>query len=229
MRKIAWVVVAAVAFSSVACRKPKPSPEYAKASGSYTSLLAQLGDDAYADPAMAEIERLLDKVPPSSLDAAAAAELKTKIASERKRVLEEAAARARTLENALKPPAVADLPRDTTPEPTNEPQAQDAGPPKLAAGMSLDDARKLTQDCIEFAEDMKLRDGSGKETDAAMWQLKDLGRCRDAQKEHLNHVIVFQGGKLVGVFDKSAIQRVPVAAPAPPPGSPAPAAGPDAG
>src|SRR4051794_1886122 len=105
------------------CHKPKPSLEYIEASGRYTSLTAELGDDAYADPEMTRLEDLLHKVPADSLDAQKAAELLAVIASERKRIADEAAEK----EKALRPPdAVAfDAPRVDTP---TAPAAPDAGP-----------------------------------------------------------------------------------------------------
>ncbi|MBL8954179.1 MAG: hypothetical protein JNK82_25605, partial [Myxococcaceae bacterium] len=71
MRRLTCLVLAAGLLAFAACRKPKPSPAYTEASGTYTTLLARLGDDAYFDDEMTRIEGLLASVPANSSDAQA--------------------------------------------------------------------------------------------------------------------------------------------------------------
>ncbi len=110
MRIATCLAVGALVLLAQGCNRHKPSPEYEEASGSYSNLVARLGDDAYADAEMDRIEGLLAKVPPASSDAKAASDLTATIASERKRVAAEAAAHQKALDNALKVPELPNSP-----------------------------------------------------------------------------------------------------------------------
>jgi hypothetical protein len=186
------------------CKKPKPSPEYAEASGAYSTLTAKLGDDAYADPEMTRIEGLLQSVPADSLDAAAAKELFGKIQAERKRVADEAAAQKRLLEAAERPSLMIDSPR--TPDEAPRADAADAGSPgKIARGMTTEEVSKASDDCVAFTQKLRVRNPDGSEADAVIWERRNLGKCRDAFPELADRLLVFEHDKLEQVVDKSLI------------------------
>ena len=92
----------------LAARK-EPSPEFTRASERFNKLYAKELDDAYLDPAMREVEALLEKVPPDSLDAAAAAQLLSRIRENRARLdaglegARDGAGRGRTPPTLLRP------------------------------------------------------------------------------------------------------------------------------
>ncbi|HET9036818.1 MAG TPA: hypothetical protein VFN45_11455, partial [Myxococcaceae bacterium] len=68
------------------CARKEASPEYTRASERFNKLYAKSLDDAYLDPGMREVEALLEKVPPDSLDAQAAAQLLARIRENRTRI-----------------------------------------------------------------------------------------------------------------------------------------------
>ena len=68
------------------CARKEPSPEYTRASERFNKLYAKELDDAYVDPAIHEVEALLEKVPADSLDAQAAAQLLNRIRTNRARI-----------------------------------------------------------------------------------------------------------------------------------------------
>jgi len=69
------------------CARKEPSPEFTRASERFNKLYAKELDDAYVDPAIHEVEALLEKVPADSLDAQAAAQLLTRIRDNRSRLI----------------------------------------------------------------------------------------------------------------------------------------------
>ncbi|HYO66581.1 MAG TPA: TlpA disulfide reductase family protein [Archangium sp.] len=74
-------------MTGLACgTKRKPSEEYTQAYLAFGRLTATKSDLAYVDPEMTAIEELLQRVPPKSMDAEAAARLLARIAEERQRV-----------------------------------------------------------------------------------------------------------------------------------------------
>ncbi|PTL77069.1 TlpA disulfide reductase family protein [Vitiosangium sp. GDMCC 1.1324] len=106
--------------TSLACgRRKQPSEEYTQAYLAFGRLTATRLDQAYLDPEMTGIEERLRRVPAESLDAAAAAELLSRIARERQRVQRE--------QDALRSQVAANL---ATPLPVKE--AVPAAPPKAA-------------------------------------------------------------------------------------------------
>jgi len=234
MRRIACLVLAAALLAPAACRKPKPSPAFLEARGAYTTLIAELGDDAYAEPQMQQIEDVLKTVPSDSADAQAAQDLLAKIASERKRIDDERAAREKALASALAP-----TPPDNSPRPTESPEpaaaAVDAGTPsEFATGMSLEDVRRVSQGCFSFSGPLQLRNADGTESPAEVYERMDSTVCNSRYARYSDRFLVFKENKLVGDFAKSSFINVKApaaggaagaggtAAPAPKP-APAPA------
>ncbi|MBK7863291.1 MAG: hypothetical protein IPJ65_32750 [Archangiaceae bacterium] len=221
LHSLALVVV--LGFGLAGCKKPKHALEYTEASGQYTTLLAQLGDAAYADEEMDRIVDLLKKVPPESLDAQASNELLSTIAGERRRIADEERARARAA--AVTPEVQFDPP--SQPEPVVVPDAGRSG--ELFAGMTLDELRRATDGCFSSTGPLKLRNPDRTETDAEMYEPVAEQRCRARYAKYDGHFLVFKEGKLVGDFDKAALLQlapqkpaVPAAPPAAPPPAPQP-------
>lgn len=206
------------------CGRKEPSPEYTRASERFNKLYAKELDDAYLDPAMHEVEALLEKVPPDSLDARAAAQLLTRIRENRSRLeqvskdRETALAEARTPPNfsgrSVSPPA----PSATPASGARPPPPADAGPPSApSAGMSTRDFNRLFGDCFEPAGPVEV---NGRGTRDSFTML-DTNRCRTALPGMVNSVVLADGQTVLGVVPKTALTRVFVDA-----GTPAP---PDAG
>jgi hypothetical protein len=207
MKLSLWPVLVALVLLA-GCPKPKPSLEYTEASGSYTSLVAKLGDDAYTDPEMTRIEGLLQKVPAESLDAAAARELLARIATERKRAASDAAAQQKAMDDAVKPVDLPDSPRsdDNTPpaQGTVDPKTMDPG---IKRGMTPEELKKATGDCFGFSDNIKLRNADGTDTDGVIYERRDFNYCKDKYGAYEGRVLIFRDDKLVGNFDKGEIRH----------------------
>jgi hypothetical protein len=217
-----FLLVGVLLLALGGCRKPKHSLEYTEASGKYTSLLAELGDDAYADSEMTRIEELLKRVPADSLDANGAATLLGAIASERRRVAQEAAAKGK---GAAGPPVVFDAPtRASEPEAMN-----DAGlGGELEPGMTVDQIRKASDSCFAATGPLKLRNPDRSEAVAEMYERVDALRCRDRYARYEGRFLVIRDGKLVGDFARSALTTLVAPGQEQPPKPVTPAAEPQA-
>ncbi len=100
MRRFALIVCL---FAATACHK-KSSREFYDAQGRYSVITARLGDDAYDDDEMNQIEALLRSVPAKAKEATQAQALLTTIGGERARVAREKAELAKPVA-VLAPPA----------------------------------------------------------------------------------------------------------------------------
>ena len=126
------------------CARKEPSPEYTRASERFNKLYAKELDDAYVDPAIREVEALLEKVPADSLDAQAAAQLLTRIRENRTRIeqaskdREKALAAARTAPTFSGPSVSAPLPPPSSrpPAPALSPRPRRAWPCATSTGSS---------------------------------------------------------------------------------------------
>ena len=217
MRTLTWLaLLGLLALGLQSCKKPKPSLEYTEASGSYTTLVAQLGDDAYEDPQMDHIEDLLKRVPADSLDATAAAELLRTIAGEKRRLANEAVARGRASPTEV---AVFDPPRP--PEPQASPDAGASG--ELEPGMTFDEIKKVSDSCFAPTGPVKLRNPDRSETVAEMYERVDALRCRDRYSKYEGRFLVLRDGKLVGDFSKQALVQMVAPTAVPPAVAPPPA------
>ncbi len=226
-----WLFLIGLVAAAGACKRAKPSNEYTEAAGLHSTLVARLGDAAYADDEMSRVEGLLDKVPADSTDAAAAAELKRLIGSERKRIEDERLAHEREMESLLDAPTTTDSPRAVDPPPEAPTADTDAGSSylELTPGMSVDDLKKVSGDCFASTGPIKLRRPDKTEVDGELFERRDTGTCRERFEHYAGRVLVFRDGKLAANYDKAEVRNEPGAKPqvptAPPPGTPAPGAG----
>ena len=206
------------------CARKEPSPEYTRASERFNKLYAKELDDAYLDPAMREVEALLEKVPPDSLDAQAASQLLTRIRENRARLEQVSKDRETALAEARTPPSFSG--RSVSPPPAppastpgaRPPPPPDAGPPSApSAGMSTTEFNRLFGDCFEPAGPVEVNGRGTRDS----FTMVDSSRCRTSLPGMQNSVVLADSQTVLGVVPKSALTRVFVDA-----GTPAP---PDAG
>ena len=193
------------------CARKEPSPEYTRASERFNKLYAKLLDDAYLDPGMREVEALLEKVSPDSLDAQAAAQLLARIRENRTRIeqganeREKALAAARTAPT-FSGPSVTPPPPSATPARTTPPPAPDAGPPVApTAGMAMRDFNRLFGDCFEPAGPVEVNGRGTRDS----YSMVDSDRCRRSMPAMANSVVLADAQSVMGIVPKSALQRVP--------------------
>jgi len=203
------------------CARREPSPEFTRASERFNKLYAKELDDAYLDPAMHEVEALLEKVPADSLDAQAAAQLLARIRDNRTRLEQASSQQEKALAEARTPPKFSGQSVSPPPAPPGPPRPQsvaapDAGPPSApSAGMSTRDFGRLFGDCFEPAGPVEVT-GKGTRDSYAM---VDSYRCRNAMPGLVNSVVLADSQTVLGVVPKAALQRTAVdggASPAPP-------------
>ncbi len=203
------------------CARKEASPEYTRASERFNKLYARELDDAYLDPAMHEVEALLEKVPADSLDAQAAAQLLARIRDNRTRLEQASTQRDKALAEARTPPKFSGQSVSAPPPPPGSarpspPPAPDAGPPSApTAGMSTRDFNRFFGDCFEPAGPVEV---SGKGTRDS-YAMVDSYRCRTAMPALANSVVLADGQAVLGVVPKSALQRT-LADGGPPPAPP---------
>ena len=207
------------------CARKEPSPEFTRASERFNKLYAKELDDAYVDPAIREVEALLEKVPPDSLDAQAAAQLLTRIRENRTRIeqastdREKALAAARTAPKFSGNSVSAPPPPPATSGRTAPAGAPDAGPPSApTAGMAMRDFNRLFGDCFEQAGPVEVNGRGPRDS----YTMADSDRCRRAMPGLVNSVILADSEAVMGIIPKSALRRTL-------PDGGAPPAPPDAG
>ncbi|HZJ53839.1 MAG TPA: hypothetical protein VFD38_06835 [Myxococcaceae bacterium] len=206
------------------CARKEPSPEYSRASERFNKLYAKELDDAYLDPAMHEVEALLEKVPQDSLDAQTAAQLLARIRENRARLEQAAKDREKALAVARTPPtfsggSVTPPPPPPIPARAAPPPAPDAGPPVApTAGMAMRDFNRLFGDCFEPAGPVEVSGRGPRDS----YSMVDSDRCRRAMPGLANSIVLADSQNVMGVVPKSALQRVP-------PDGGTPPAPPDAG
>ena len=208
------------------CSRKEPSPEFTRASERFNKLYATELDDAYLDPAMHEVEALLEKVPTDSLDAQAAKALLTRIRDNRTRLEQAASDREKALAAARTPTTLTGV-SVTTPSPSpvsaTKPVVVDAGaavPVAPSAGMPIRDFNRLFGDCFEPAGPVEVNGRGPRDS----FSMVDSDRCRSAMPGMVNSVVLADSQAVMGVVPKSALQRVQ-----PDAGTAAPPAPPDAG
>jgi len=210
-----------LALLAAGCSRKEPSPEYTRASERFNKLYATELDDAYVDPAMHEVEALLERVPADSLDAQAAKTLLTRIRDGRAKIEKTTADREKALALARTPPtftggSVTPPPPPPGTKPAGTVSAPDAGPPPAApsAGMSVREFNRLFGDCFEPAGPVEV---NGRGTSDS-FTLVDSRRCQNALPTMGNSVVLADSQNVIGVVPKSALRREPVdgGRPAPP-------------
>ena len=192
------------------CSRKEPSPEYTRASERFNKLYAKELDDAYVDPAMREVEALLERVPTDSLDSQAAAQLLARIRENRTRIEQASKDRDQALAEARTAPTFSG--RSVSPPPAPPPAAgprlpapPDAGAPMApSAGMSTRDFNRLFGDCFEPAGPVEV---TGRGTRDSFTML-DSSRCRTAMPGMANSVVLADSQTVLGVVPKAALQRV---------------------
>jgi hypothetical protein len=231
MRRLAIVVYSL--FALTACNKPKPSTDYADAQAKWDSLTSHKGDDAYTDPEMDTVVSMLDRVPATSSDAAKAAELKGKIASERARVAEDTKRRAADMAVLKAPvPTIPDSPNVApTPPPVEKPKEDavaDSGQPQV--GLAYDEFVKKYGACFSEGEMITV---SNMNVKARAFSLVTSDDCTKKHGAFSTKWILFSEGKIIGMVPKDTVKQVTATPPgaadagaAPAPGG---AAKPDAG
>jgi hypothetical protein len=208
------------------CARKEPSPEYTRASERFNKLYAKELDDAYVDPAMHEVEALLEKVPADSLDAQAAAQLLTRIRENRARIEQVSMDREKALAAARGAPTFSGQSVSPPPAPpASRPPAAapDAGPPSApTAGMAMRDFNRLFGDCFEAAGPVEVNGRGPRDS----YVMMDSDRCRRSMPGLANSVVLADSESVMGFVPKSALRRTLPDGGAPP--SPPPAAA-DAG
>lgn len=193
---VLFVSVAALAVTG--CRRdPGPSLEYVEAKGLHDRLIVNMGDDAYADPQMGEVESLLKRVENRSPDHEAAQTLLATIAAERERVEREAAAAARASDAPVDLSAAFE--RDEE-EQTSTVEAEadattDAGVIEVpVTGMAEAEFREKFSDCFEPAEEMLVTGVGLRPT----FRLQESEACRARYKGFATLAVVIDSGKIGG-------------------------------
>lgn len=191
------------------CARKEPSPEYTRASGLFNKLYAKELDDAYVDPAIHEVEALLEKVSPDSLDAQAAAQLLKRIRDNRSRIEQTTKERETALAAARTPPTISGhsvnppaLPQAPVRPPA--PPAPDAGPPVApTAGMAMRDFNRLFGDCFEAAGPVEVNGRGPRDS----YTMLDSDRCRRSMPALANSIVLADSQTVMGIVPKSALQR----------------------
>jgi hypothetical protein len=200
------------------CARKEPSPEYTRASERFNKLYAKELDDAYVDPAIREVEALLEKVPPDSLDAQAASQLLTRIREGRARIektstdRDKALAAARTAPK-FSGPSVSTPPPPPQPASRPAPAALDAGPPSApTAGMPMREFNRLFGDCFEAAGPVEVNGRGPRDS----YSMVDSDRCRRAMPGLVNSLVLADSEAVMGIIPKSALRRTLVDGGTPP-------------
>lgn len=210
-----------VVAAPVACRKPaQPSEAYTQAHTRFGKLYGEKGDDAFVDPALAEVESLLAQVPADSLDAQAAQELRARIqtgkqqAAAQQKAREDAMAKAREQGPAGSGgfgsdtgSSYAAAPSDSEPEGEDSDGGTDgadagAGVP----GVGTPEAQLASSGCFQKGEPLEVK-GRGRRD---RWELADRPACRQQYASLQDQALIIEEGKVLAQVPKSSIQAIPV-------------------
>ena len=197
-----------LAAAPIACRKPaQPSEEFSQARTRFGKLYAEKGDGAFVDPAIEQIEATLARVPPDSLDAAAARDLRARIQAGR----QEVQGRAKAQEDALaKARAPGEMPTSfkSLPLPAAPEEPVDAGPPPIAVPQVGTPASELASGfsgCFQKGDPLEVT-GRGLRD---RWELQDRAACRQQYGSLQDQVLIIEEGKVIALAPKSAIKELP--------------------
>ena len=202
------------------CARKEPSPEYTRASERFNKLYAKELDDAYVDPAIHEVEALLEKVPADSLDAQAAAQLLARIRENRARIEQATREREKALAAARTAPTFSGPSVSPPPPPPaghTPPPAPDAGPPSApTAGMAMRDFNRLFGDCFEQAGPVEVSGRGPRDS----YTMVDSDRCRRSMPGLVSSLVLADSETVMGIVPKSALRRTLPDGGAPPPAPP---------
>lgn len=185
-------------LGAASCKKVRlPSAEYEQAQQFHVALLGRYAEDGYDRPEADEILKLLDQVPPQSLDAEAAAQLKARILAGRQRLADQRAERERRL--AAAGPATGDF------SPSSSSGGAAAAPeagPRIAPGMKVEELKAAFGDCFEMktpinVEGMGPADAGPQAGEA--WGVKDTPACKERHAAQAQSYLVFTEGVLRAV------------------------------
>ncbi len=199
-----------LAAAPIACRKPaQPSEEFSQARTRFGKLYAEKGDGAFVDPEIDQIDSMLARVPPNSLDAAAAKELRARIQAGR----QESQARAKAQEEALaKARAPSEMPAGfksaptPAPAPEKPPEPVDAGTPAVPqVGTPAAELASGFSGCFQKGEPLEVL-GRGLRD---RWELQDRAACRQQYGSLQDQVLIIEEGKVIALAPKSALKELP--------------------
>ncbi len=187
-----------------ACPKTKqPSPEFQQAHQLFTQLYAQKLNAAFLDPQMAEVEALLGAVRPDSLDAAAAAELKARIAEGKAHQAQVAA----DLSKVNAPLPVGETP--PTPAPTVAPPPEvdagvDAGTgDQPTVGQSAAEFNRRFATCFTAGPTLQMEGQGAVESHV----LKDIEMCRRQHPGFVGRAVIISQSKVHALAELNKIER----------------------
>ncbi|HZN92954.1 MAG TPA: hypothetical protein VFB81_09610 [Myxococcales bacterium] len=182
------------------------SQAFEEASALFRKVYAEKLDDAYDDPRMQEVERLLAVVPPQSIDAPAAQELQQRIAAGR------AALRAGTAQEPAQeqPP---EQPANPWARPEEEDraygpdagEAPDAGAPHPEVGMAVEELRRRFADCFSYQQNIRFQEDNSRHD---LYALVDTSACARAHPGFDKQFLVIDsaGKKITGFAPTSALE-----------------------
>jgi hypothetical protein len=200
----------------LACARPQPSPDYEHALQLWTRLVQARGFDAAEDPGADEVLALLDRVPKDSLDAAAAADLRKRIAQDRA---------ARAAERARREALTAAAGEAVSASGAGEGAAEPAGrepagavarapgaalPGGLTPGMKIEDVKAAYGDCVEERGPAELDPGDGGTSRPARLLSLREGDCRTRHPALAGQAVVFVDDALVVVSSLANAKRTEV-------------------
>jgi hypothetical protein len=195
------------------CHRPQPSPAYAQARADFSHLYAQELDDAYVDPAMADVEAALRAVPQDSSDRGQADALLKRIADGRAQVEAQRARTQQAVDEALAPPVMAVSPEPAPAAAPASPPVPDAGADAGSAadagaaatlpatGMSLADFQEQFGGCFHAAGQAKVEKGGPKVT---VYALSTGAKCAERFKSFEGRLVVTDASHVLGTTLASA-------------------------
>ena len=172
----AVVCAIAVLMVSGCARKSQPSEQYAQAHQLFSKLYAAQLDDAFGDPAMAQVDALLRQVSQDSSDWRAAKELARRIEDGRKRLREAEAARKTAAAQAAAPVPYQRMTPETPAQRAAAAEGADAGSSQPVPHMALAEFTARFSGCFQQGSDKINVVGKGM---FDTWELKDIANCRD--------------------------------------------------
>ncbi len=170
----AAVCAVAVLMACGCTKKPQPSEQYAQAHQLFSKLYAAKLDDAFGDPAMAQVDALLRQVADDSSDWRAAKELARRIEEGRKQLKQGEAARESAAAQASAPVPYQRM-TPAAPASSAAAAAADAGASQPSPHMALAEFTARFSGCFQTGEAINVV-GKGK---FDSWELKDIANCRD--------------------------------------------------
>jgi hypothetical protein len=194
-----------LALAPVGCGKKSgpPSADYEQAHTRFSKLYAQQLDGAFGDPEMDEIEALLAKVPPDSMDASSARELQQRIQAGRAKLEKQRQEQEASIAAAHETDSFPPTPSEPEPPPPPPPAPQDAGP-NIQGPVRGSPASELTAGYLGCFQRMKPITVTGRgQRDA--WEMSERSRCSQQFPSFVGQVVIVEDDKVFAVLPKSAV------------------------